>query len=136
MSYSSQVTSVLPIQTGLTSTSLPLTFTLPAGSLTSSNLAVDFGIVSVTVSGFACANAPAEKPRDATTAVRRDTFKRFTMVPTRVLSTTVMNLPVRGKIVVLLGVPVALAAGCQRGQPEARHDVTSTRPVATAPAAR
>src|SRR5689334_2445422 len=131
MSYSSQVTSVLPIQTGLTSTSLPLTFTLPAGSLTRSNLAVDLGIVSVIVSGLACANAPAEMPRDATTAVRSDTFKRFTMVPTRVLSAIVLNLPAWGRIVVLLGVLAGLGAGCQRGQPAAGPDVSSTRPVTT-----
>src|SRR3954454_23632825 len=137
MSYSSHVTSVLPIENDLTSTSLPLTFTLPAGTLTRSNLTVVFGIVSETVGGFSWAKvAAADRPSDATTAVRSDTFKRFTMVPTRVLSTTVMNLPARGPIVALLGLLAALA-GCQRGQPAAGHDVGSPRPVATtAPAAQ
>jgi len=42
-----------------------------------------------------------------------------------------MTLPAQGRIVVLLGVLAGLAAGCQRGQPAAGPDVSSTRPVAT-----
>src|SRR3954464_5633642 len=131
MSYSSQVTSVLPIENGLTSTSLPLTLTLPAGSLTRSNLTVVFGMVSETDAGFSCAKVAADRPSDATTAVRSDTFKRFTMVPTRVLSTTVMDLPARGRIVALLLGVLAALAGCQRGQPASGADLSSTRPAAT-----
>ena len=45
-----------------------------------------------------------------------------------------MNLPARGRLVALLGVLAATVAGCQRGQPAAGPDVSSTRPVATRPA--
>src|SRR5712672_88452 len=77
MSYSSQVTSVCPIHTGLISTSLSLpslslSVTLPAGSLTSVNCTTVLGIVilSVVVGSLSSASAPPVTQISASAAAR------------------------------------------------------------------
>src|SRR4051794_25970883 len=134
MSYSSQVTSVLPIQTGLTSNSFSPTFTFPAGSFTRSNFTVVFGISSLVVCGLSCADTPPVHPNDATTAVRIDTFKRFTNVPTRVLSKTVNNLLPRFRTVALTGL-LATLAGSKSAQPQAEPKVAPATPTSDPAAA-
>src|SRR5258706_5652420 len=78
MSYSSQVTSVCPIHTGLISTSLSLpslslSVTLPAGSFTSVNWTTVLGIVilSVVVGSFSSASAPRAPVRISASAAAR-----------------------------------------------------------------
>src|SRR5262249_40744377 len=70
MSYSSHVTSVCPIQPGLTSYSLSLIVTLPGGSFTSVNSTTLCGMVilSLIVSGLAGASAEATQDETASAA--------------------------------------------------------------------
>src|SRR5688572_19788571 len=84
MSYSSQVTSVLPMANGLTVTSLALPslsliVTLPPGTCTRSNFTTELGILisSVETRGFSCASATPPARHKATNPLARDNIFRM-----------------------------------------------------------
>src|SRR5436190_20697138 len=108
MSYSSQRTSVLPIQTGLTSNSLPPTLTLPAGSWTRSKLTVVPLIASAVVFG---ASATATESVNATAAVTVDNIVRFRIFVLGPFGAAAMILPVKLGLVAT----ILLAIGCDKG---------------------